>query len=288
MRNWNQYFVWVAVLVAGSLWGAAATHAQEEYMPDGVLKVCQDPNNLPYSNTKAEGFENKIAELFARKLGWTVEYTSFPQRMGFIRNTLRFKLPGENYRCDLVMGIPHNYDQASPTLPYFRSVYALVIPDSGETKGVTTEAGFLALPKEALGKLRIGVYTRSPAAQWMVQNGIVDQAVLYLSLNADPDQYPGEIIERDLAAGKIDAALVWGPIAGFFAHRVQSKVLKLIPLQSKPGSMLDFQIAMGVRHEDKAWKAKVQNLITENHKEILDILRQYRVPLIDKDGNPMP
>ncbi|MFN0314251.1 MAG: quinoprotein dehydrogenase-associated putative ABC transporter substrate-binding protein [Burkholderiales bacterium] len=272
---------WIFLLCSS---GAVA----QEYMPEGVLKVCQDPNNLPFSNTKGEGFENKIAELFARKLGWTVEYASFPQRLGFIRNTLRFKLPGDNYKCDLVMGVPANYDQASPTQPYFRSVYALVIPDTGQTKGVNTEAQFLALPKEALGTLRIGVYARSPAAQWMVQNGLVDQAVPYLSLNADPDQYPGEIVERDLAAGKIGAALVWGPIAGFFAHRVQSKPLKVVPLQSRPGSPLDFEIAMGVRHEDQAWKARVQSLIAENHKEILDILRQYRVPLLGPDGQPMP
>lgn len=264
------------------------SHAQEEYMPDGVLKVCQDPNNLPFSNTKGEGFENKIAELFARKLGWTVEYASFPQRMGFIRNTLRFKLPGENFRCDLVMGVPANYDQASPTLPYYRSIYALVIPDADETKGVGNEAEFLALPKTILSKLRIGVYTRSPVVSWMTQNGLVDRAVPYLSLNADPDQYPGEIIERDLAAGKIDAALVWGPIAGFYANRVQSKPLKVIPLQSRPGSPLDFQIAMGVRHEDKAWKAKVQGLLTQHRAEILDILRQYRVPMLDQDGKPLP
>ena len=275
--------VWLALAAIGY-----EALAQQEYVPDGILKVCQDPNNLPFSNTKAEGFENKIAELFARKLGWKVEYTSFPQRLGFIRNTLRFKLPGETYKCDLVMGIPANYDQASPTQPYFRSIYALVIPDEGETKGVKSEAEFLALPKEALSKLRNGVYTRSPAAQWMANSGLVDQAVLYLSLNADPDQYPGEIIERDLAAGKIDAALVWGPIAGFFASRVQSKPLKVIPLQSRPGSLLDFHIAMGVRHEDKAWKAKVQSLITENHQEILSILRQYRVPLLDQDGHLMP
>lgn len=257
-------------------------------MPDGVLKVCQDPNNLPFSNTKAEGFENRIAELLAGKLGWTVEYTSFPQRMGFVRNTLRFKLPGDNYRCDLIIGVPASYDQASPTQPYFRSTYALVVPDSGATQGIKTEAEFLALPKETLTGLRIGVYTRSPGAVWMARNSLVDQAVLYLSLNADPDQYPGEIIERDLAAGKIDASLVWGPIAGFFAKRVEGKPLRVIPLTSKPGMPLDFEIAMGVRHEDKAWKAKVQSLIDAHKPEILGILRQFNVPLLDKDGNPLP
>jgi quinoprotein dehydrogenase-associated probable ABC transporter substrate-binding protein len=274
----------IALLAASAI----PCSAQQENTPDGVLKVCQDPNNLPFSSTKSEGFENKIAELFAQKLGWTLEYSSFPQRLGFIRNTLRFKLPGETYRCDLVMGVPANYDQASPTRPYYRSTYALVIPDSGDLKGVNSEADFLALPKEKRSKLRIGVYTRSPAAQWMQQNDLVDQAVPYRSLNADPDQYPGEIIEKDLAAGTIDACVVWGPIAGFFAHRVQSKPLKVIPLRSKPGILFEYEIAMGVRHEDKAWKVMVEKLIAENHPAILAILRQYRVPLLDKDGNLIP
>jgi len=275
-----------SVLLAAFCTGMVA--AQEQYLPEGVLKVCQDPNNLPFSNTKGEGFENQIAELLAAKLGWQVEYTSFPQRMGFIRNTLRFKLPGDNYRCDLVMGIPANYDQAAPTRPYFRSTYALVVADSGATKGIKSEAEFLALPREALSALRIGVYTRSPASPWMAKHALVDQAQLYLTLNADPDQYPGEIIERDLAAEKIDAAIVWGPIAGFFAKRVTSRPLRVIPLVSEPGIPLDFEIAMGVRHEDKAWKAKVQELLDTHQDEIRAILRKYHVPLLDKDGKPQP
>ncbi len=97
------------------------------FAEDGAaLRVCQDPNNLPFSNLKGEGFENRIAELFAAKLGWKVEYFSFPQRLGFIRNTLRFKLPGEQYPCDLVMGVPAHYDQVAPTRPYYHSTYALV------------------------------------------------------------------------------------------------------------------------------------------------------------------
>lgn len=275
-----------ATLFATLVLGVAS--AQEQYMPGGVLKVCQDPNNLPFSNTRAEGFENRIADLLAAKLGWKVEYTSFPQRMGFVRNTLRFKLPGETYRCDLIIGVPAGYDQVSPTRPYFRSTYALVVPDAGPTQGVNSEKQFLALPRETLDKLRIGVYTRSPAATWMARNGLVDQAVLYLSLNADPDQYPGEIIERDLAAGKIDASVVWGPIAGFFAKRVSGKPLRVIPLTSQAGMPMDFEIAMGVRHEDKAWKTRVQQLIDDHHSEILAILREYHVPLLDKDGNPLP
>ncbi len=267
--------------------GLASANAQD-YLPDGVLRVCQDPNNLPFSNTRGEGFENRIAELLAKRLDWKLEYASFPQRMGFIRNTLKHKLPGQDYRCDLVIGVPANYDQASPTKPWFRSTYALVVAARGATAQVASESSFLALPKGELGKLRIGVYTRSPGAQWLTDHGLIEQAVPYRSLNADPDQYPGEIIERDLAAGKIDAAIVWGPIAGFFASRVQSPPLTVIPLASTPGNPMDFEIAMGVRHEDKAWKAKVQALIDENQAAMLDILRQYRVPLLDAQGKPLP
>lgn len=256
--------------------------AGEQFMPEGVLKVCSDPNNLPFSNNQGEGFENKIAELFARKLGWKLEYTYFPQRMGFIRNTLRFKLPGESFRCDLVMGIPADYDQAAPTKPYFRSAYAIVLSNEKGTAGINSEEQFLALPKPVLDAMKIGVQVQSPAALWLMQNGLLEQAVAYRLLSADPQYYAGEIIERDLATGKIDAALMWGPIAGFFSGRVNSKSLTVIPLHSVTGNQLDFGIAMGVRHEDKAWKAKIQNLMDDNQAEILNILRQYHVPLRDQ------
>ena len=257
-------------------------HAQQT-LPDGVLRVCQDPNNLPFSNLQGEGYENRIAELLANKLGWKLEYTSFPQRMGFIRNTLRFKLPGENYRCDLVIGVPADYELTATTQAYFRSTYALVIRNEGVTAGVRSERDFLALPAHELSKMRIGVHTRSPGSEWLAEHGLVAQAVPYLTLNADPERYPGEMVERDLAGGRIDAALVWGPVAGYFAARVSSPSLTVIPLQSTPVSHLDFAIAMGVRQEDKAWKAKLDTLISENRDAIVAILREYRVPLLEAD-----
>lgn len=270
------------VLVCTLLLTGRSAKADEQFMPQGVLKVCSDPNNLPFSNQQGEGFENKIAELFAQKLGWKLEYVYFPQRMGFIRNTLRFKLPGESYRCDLVMGIPADYDQAAPTRPYFHSAYAIVLSNEKATTNISSEAQFLALPKAALEPMKIGVQVQSPGALWLMQNGLLEQAVAYRLLNADPAYYAGEIIERDLANGKIDAAVMWGPIAGFFAGRVSAKPLSVIPLQSVTGNRLAFGIAMGVRHEDKEWKATVQNLIDANQAEILAILRQYHVPLQDQ------
>jgi quinoprotein dehydrogenase-associated probable ABC transporter substrate-binding protein len=256
--------------------------------PAGVLRVCQDPNNLPFSNTRGEGFENRIAELFAAKLGWKLEYFSFPQRMGFIRNTLRFKLPGEGYRCDLVVGVPEGYDQVSPTRPYYRSTYALVYPKGSALDGVRGAAELLALPADALAKLRIGVFDRSPASDWLARHGLIERAVPYRLLNADPDYYPGEIIEKDLASGKLDAAVVWGPIAGFFARRVTSPQLAVVPLPSEPGVKFDYGIAMGVRYGEPEWKATVGRLIAENAAALEAILRDYGVPLVDEKGALRP
>lgn len=272
--------IWIALCIAWSC--ALPCHAQQS-VPDGVLRVCQDPNNLPFSNLKGEGYENKIAELLAQRLGWKLEYTSFPQRMGFIRNTLRFRLPGQAYRCDLVIGVPADYTLTATTQTYFRSTYALVIRNDGITAGVHSEREFLALPAAELSKLKIGVHTRSPASEWLTEHGLISQALPYLSLNAYPDHYPGEMIERDLAGGRIDAALVWGPIAGYFAARAGTPQMTVIPLQSTQDSHLDFAIAMGVRQEDKDWLARINALISENRDAIAAILREYRVPLLDAD-----
>ena len=262
----------------------------EEAGADGqqAFRVCQDPSNLPFSNTKGEGFENHIAKLFADKLGWKLDYFSFPQRLGFIRNTLRYKLPGEEYRCDVVMGVPANYDQAAPTRPYYRSVYALVIPRGRGLDDVKTVEDFLALPRDQLQRLRIGVYDRSPASAWLARHELVDQGVPYRILNADPEFYPGEIVERDLIEGKIDAAIVWGPIAGFFAKRRPDAGLRLIPLASEPGVRLDYEIAMGVRHPDRELKATLDRLIADNQPQIDAILRDYGVPLVDSNGKLIP
>lgn len=262
--------------------------AQRLFAQEGVLRVCQDPNNLPFSDLQNQGFENKIAELFASKLGWKLEYYSFPQRMGFIRNTLRFKLPGEAYRCDLVMGVPAGYEQVSATRPYYRSAYALVYPEGGKLAGVRTAEEFLALGADKLKSLRIGIYDRSPASEWLVKHGLLEQGVPYRMLNADPDSNPGDIIEKDLATGNLDAAIVWGPIAGYFAKRVTDPRLRVVPLSSEDGVRLDYDIAMGVRFGEPEWKASVERLIAENQPVIERILRDYGVPVLDAQGKLKP
>ena len=253
----------------------------QETPPRKALRVCQDPNNMPFSNTKAEGIENRIAELFGKALGLPVTYYSFPQRLAFFRNTLRFKLPGQDYPCDIVMGVPVGLDEVSVTKPYYRSTYALVFPKGKGMDNVASAEDFLKLDPAKLKSLRIGIYDRSPASQWLNKHGLLEQGVPYKLMSADPAQYPGEIVEKDLAEGKLDAVVVWGPIAGFFARRVKNPALVVLPLKSEKGLRLDYQMAMGVRYGEREWKQQVEGLIESKAPEIQTILKEFGVPLVD-------
>jgi mxaJ protein len=268
----------LAAFICAALWVGAAC-AQDEARK--AFRVCQDPNNLPFANTKGEGFENRIAELFAKQLKLPVEYYSFPQRMGFIRNTLRYRLPGQDFPCDIVMGWPPADGSILATKPYYRSTYALVYPKGKKIGAVAKEEDFLRLPKDVLHSLKIGLYDRTPASQWLARHGLVDQGVPYRLLNADPDHYPGQIIERDLASGKIDVAIVWGPIAGFFSKRVSAPQLAVVPLKSEENVKFDFEIAMAVRLGEKKLKDELDALIDKNKSQINTILREYGVPLVE-------
>jgi len=268
------------VLLAALPWSAAAQQ-EAPPAPRTALRVCQDPNNLPFSNTKGEGIENRIAEVFGKAMGLPVVYYSFPQRLAFIRNTLRFKLPDQDYPCDIVMGVPAGYEQVSATKPYYHSTYALVFPKGKGLDGVKSGEDFLKLPPPVMSKLRIGLYDASPATAWLAKHDLVERGVPYKIMNPDPAQYPGQIIEDDLAGGKIDVAVVWGPIAGFFAKRVKTPALSVVPLKSEPGVRFDYQIAMGVRYGEREWKQKVESLIDGNRAQIDAILREFNVPLVD-------
>ncbi len=272
-----------AIAVVGLALMALMTSAQAQEKPEqrSALRVCQDPNNLPFSNVKGEGIENRIADLFGKALGLPVTYYSFPQRMAFIRNTLRFKLPGADYPCDIVIGVPAGYDQVSVTKPYYRSAYALVFPKGKGMDQVASAEDFLKLDPAKLATLRIGIYDRSPASDWLNKHKLVEQGVPYKMLNANPEQYPGEIIEKDLVAGKLDVAIVWGPIAGYFAQRIKTPALAVVPMKSEPGVRFDYEMAMGVRYGEREWKQQIEGLIESKRPEIQAILKEYGVPLVD-------
>ena len=201
--------------------------------------------------------------------------------MNFIRNTLRFKLPTDDYPCDIVMGVPAEFDQVSATRPYYRSTYVLVYAKGKGLDEVHSSDDLLGMPQEQLKRLRIGLYDRSPASQWLAHHRMVDNGVPYQIMNADPDHFPGEDIEKDLVAGKIDAAIVWGPIGGFFAKHTRSPELAVVPMRSEPGVPMEFSIAMGVRYGEPHWKAQVESMIERHADDIQAILRDYGVPMVD-------
>ena len=274
-----------AVALCCAALASAAVRADGAALPnndgaDGVLRVCADPNNMPLSNDKGEGYENKIATAMARDFGYKIEYTYFPQRMGFVRHTLREKAPdSERYKCDLVIGVPKGYDLTSTTHPYLHSTYAMVLPNKPEFASVRTPEDLLKLPPDALHKLRFGIFSQTPAVDWLLTNGLIDQAQSYQVQTGDPQAYPGEIVERDLAAGKIDVAFLWGPIAGYFAKRAGDTV-RLVPFPPQRDIRFDYQIAMGVRYGEKEGHEKVDQWIGSHQNQIDDILTSYDVPLL--------
>ena len=255
--------------------------AQEEFSPR-ALRVCQDPNNLPFSNESGEGFENRIAALLAQNMQLPLEQSWYPQRINIVRNTLRYKLPGQSdYRCDLLTGVPAGWGGVASTRPYFRSTYVIAYV-KGRGLSFDSPQAFLALPKSQLSRLKIGVYDRTPATQWLLKHGLIDRAVPFRLLNADPQHYPGRIVDRDLAEGMIDVAIVWGPIAGYFARRVKDIEIALVPLKSEPGVQVDFAVAMGVRHGEPQWLKRVDEALVSNGEQIRAVLREYGVPLLDE------
>jgi quinoprotein dehydrogenase-associated probable ABC transporter substrate-binding protein len=264
----------VALAAAG---GASAA----ESASTTTFKVCQDPVNLPFSNVAGEGYENKIAELFARDLNRKLEYFSFPNRLAFIRNTLRYKLPGEDYRCDVLIGVPSGFDQVSATKPYYRSTYALIFAKGRGMDDVHSTEDFLKLPQDKLQSLKIGVFDLSPASKWLARHNLVDRGIPYQQMNPDPDHAPGDAVQADLASGKLDAAILWGPIAGYMAKTIKERPMVVVPMQSEPGIPLDYEMAMGVRYGEPQWKATIQGLIDKHKPEIEAILRDYQVPLLE-------
>ena len=265
----------VAVTVAD---GAAAAER-------AAFKVCADPHYLPWSNQAGEGYENRIASLLAGALDLPVEYTWFPQRMGFIRNTLRSRGPDGEYKCDVVMGLPTGFELAITTEPYYHSTYALVYIEGRGLDDVRSADDLLALETSRRDKIRFGLAERNPGTVWLARHGLLDQIeIAYASQQGDPEVHPGQIEQEDLLAGRIDATIMWGPIAGYFARSNPDVPVAVIPMASEPGVRLHFGISAGVRFGQKARKEELQELLDEHAGVIEGILREHRVPLVDANG----
>ena len=246
-----------------------------ELVDPKVLRVCADPRNLPFSNEKGEGFENKLAEFFATKLQKKIDYMYFPQATGFVRMTLGA------HRCDVIMGFPQGDDLVQGTNPYYRTAYALVSKPNSGLDDVTT------LEDARLKGKHIGIVAGTPPATNMAVNGLMTSAKPYpLMIDTRVDS-SAEAMINDLNKGDIDAAILWGPMAGFYAKKANPP-LRVTPLvKEKTGPQLVYRIGMGVRRADQNWKRLLNRLIQENQPEINKILSDYGLPLLDENNQPI-
>jgi quinoprotein dehydrogenase-associated probable ABC transporter substrate-binding protein len=259
---------------------------QDEPPSSSALRVCADPDNLPLSNARGEGYENKIAEQLARDLRRRLEYTYFPQRMGFVRNTLRQKDPQtQQFKCDVIIGVPKGYELTATTRPYMRSTYALVFRHRPDFESLRSADDLLKLAPERLRALRVGVFGRSPGADWLLRNDLIERAVMYAAQSGDPAENPAQLIERDLTADKIDLAILWGPMAGFLVGKhSESPAWRAVPFVPDPEIKFDYEIAMGVRFGEKEWKDTLDQWIAGHEDNVRGILASFRVPLVDEKG----
>ncbi|MCC8960800.1 quinoprotein dehydrogenase-associated putative ABC transporter substrate-binding protein [Bradyrhizobium sp. Pear76] len=246
-----------------------------ELVDPRVLRICADPRNLPFSNDKGEGFENKIGELLAGKLQKKLDYMFFPQATGFVRMTLG------SHRCDVIMGFPQGDDLAQGTNPYYRTAYAIVAKPGSGLDEVTT------LEDERLKGKHIGIVAGTPPATNMAINGLMSNAKPYPLMIDTRYDSSAEAMMNDLAKGEIDAGILWGPMAGFYAKKANPP-LHITPLvKETSGPKLVYRIGMGVRGSDQNWKRQLNRLIQENQPEINKILLDFGVPLLDENDRPI-
>ena len=248
-----------------------AQNAQSDLVDRSALKVCADPSNLPFSDEKREGFENKIAELVGTELRLPVEYTWFPQVVGFVRNTLRA------HRCDLVMGTVAGDEIMQTTNPYYFTTYVMFYrSDRGRE--------FTGPQDPGLAGLRLGVVSATPPADLLIRHDLMSHTKPYELTVDTRAESPTHDMVKDVVDGTIDVGFLWGPIAGYY-RKHDSLPLTLVPLKSEPGAArMEYHIAMGVRANEPEWRRRINGAISKRQREITEILRDYGVPLLNEQG----
>jgi quinoprotein dehydrogenase-associated probable ABC transporter substrate-binding protein len=260
-------------LIALSAAGDPATAQTGETVDHTMLRVCADANNMPFSNDKGEGFENKIAELLAGDLGIPVRYTWFPDTIGFIRNTLGAR------KCDLIIGTAAGNELVQNSNPYYRSTYAFLY--RADVHPVTS------IDDPVLQSASIGIVAGTPPVTLLMQKGLLGHLRSYQLLVDTRFNSPGRDLAHDVATGAVDVGILWGPIAGYYAKQ-ETPPLVVTPLPAQEGPMqIDFRITMGMRPNEPEWKRTINGLIHKKQKEIDQILLSYGVPLLDEKGQPI-
>jgi quinoprotein dehydrogenase-associated probable ABC transporter substrate-binding protein len=239
------------------------------------LRVCADPSDMPFSNQKGEGFENKIADIIADELKVPVKYTWFPKSMGFIRMTLGAK------RCDLVIGWGQGDDIVLNTNAIYRSTSVLIYKKGTGLDGVDT----LADPR--LQGKRIGVEQGTPGGNVAAANGLMSNVRGY-PMNVDRRFFnPAADMIKDIRNGDVDAGVLWGPIGAYWAARDGEPLVVVPLLKETRGGKIAFRITMGVRNGDDAWKRQLNEIIRKRQGDIDKVLLDFGVPLLVDDDTSM-
>jgi quinoprotein dehydrogenase-associated probable ABC transporter substrate-binding protein len=238
-----------------------------------VLRVCADPNNLPFSNEKGEGFENRLAQMVGNALHAKVEYTWWAQRRGFVRNTLKAGL------CDVVMGVPSDYGLALTTHPYYRSTFVFVYRKD-------RRYDLHALDDPRLATLKIGLHVlgndNPPPALILARRGIIDNVIGFSIYGDYRDANPPARLIEAVAGGDVDVAIAWGPLAGYFARQAPAE-LTVTPIDQPDDASLpmQFSVSLGVRKGDHALKDRLDPVLQKLQPEIDAMLRDYGIPLLN-------
>jgi quinoprotein dehydrogenase-associated probable ABC transporter substrate-binding protein len=259
------------LLITGAVCPAPATAQTGEIIDRTELRVCADPSNLPFSNDKEEGFENKTAILLGEELKLPVKYVFFPQVIGFVRNTLALRT------CDLVMGTVAGDDIVQTTNPYYFSAYVAIYRDD---KGFT----FTDFDDPKLKTMRLGIVGATPPADLLVRHGLMANAKPYALMVDTRYESPTREMIEDIVKGDIDLGLLWGPIAGYYVKR-DKLPLAVAVLKDEPGApRMDYHITMGVRTNEPEWRRLINAAIVKRQPQITKVLEDYGVPLLDEQG----
>ena len=253
----------------------AADAPKADLVASNQLRVCTDPSDLPFSNEKSEGFENKVADIISDELKLPVAYTYFPKAMGFTRMTLFAK------KCDLIIGWGQGDDLVLNSNHFYRSTSVLIYKAGTGLDGVDT------LSDPRLKDKKVGEIAKAPSSDHVAKNGLMTKAKHYRLMVDRRFESPHEEMMKDIRSGEIDAAVGWGPAAGYFATRGGDKLVVVPLLKEKGSPRLDYRITMGVRQGDDAFKRKINEVIAKRQGDIDKVMLEYGVPLLVDDDTSM-
>jgi len=276
MRRIAIFLLAISMMPTASFAQGAGLGAAGELVDPDVLRVCADPSNMPFTDESGKGFENKLAELVAAKTGRkSVAYTWYPMATGFVRNTLRANL------CDVIMGYAQGDELVQNTNAYYKSTYVIVFKKGSGLDGIDS------LEDKRLADKKIGIVAGTPPSANLAKAGVIRNVRPY-PLMVDTRVAPSmaEVMLKELLGGAIDVAILWGPMAGYYAKQLDPDLV-VVPLVKEKPDHMSYRITMGVRPSDQEWKRTLNKVIRENQAEINKILLEYDVPLVDENSRPI-